>query len=125
MTTPPTLNAAPQTPITPLQVTYATLALAGLIGTWGFNLEYLRTPGADALGFVAGGFANPAASSLTVDLVTAATAFLFWSNVEARRLRLRSWWWVPVVTLAIAFAVAFPLFLLQRDRALQGASAQR
>ncbi len=105
-------------PTTPLQFTYAALALAGLIGTWGFNFAFIQTPGADALSFVAGGFANPAASSLTVDLVTAGTVFLLWSFVEARRLRLRSWWWVPAVTLAVAFAVAFPLFLLQRDRAL-------
>lgn len=101
------------------QWTYAALAVAGFLGTLAFNLRFAREMGGfDVTAFVAGGFANPAAGSLTVDLLVALAAFLVWSFVEARRLAMRHWWVYLVVTFAVAFAVAFPLFLLARDRRL-------
>src|SRR5690606_13824714 len=41
-----------------------------------------------------------------------------WSFVEARRLGMRTWWLYVAITFVVAFAVAFPLFLLARDRRL-------
>jgi hypothetical protein len=107
-------------PRTPRQWIYAALALTGFLGTLAFNLRFVREAGGfDVVAFVAGGFANPAAGSLTVDLLVALAAFLVWSFVEARRLGMRHWWVVLVVTFTVAFAVAFPLFLLARDRRLE------
>lgn len=107
-------------PRTPLQWIYAGLAVAGFLGTLVFNLQFAREAGGfDVVAFVAGGFANPAAGSLTVDLLVALAAFLAWSFVEARRLGMRRWWVYLLVTFLVAFAVAFPLFLLARDRRLQ------
>jgi hypothetical protein len=107
-------------PRTPRQWLYAALAVAGFFGTLVFNLQFAREAGGfDVAAFVAGGFANPAAASLTVDLLVALAAFLVWSFVEARRIGMRRWWVYVLVTFLVAFAVAFPLFLLARDRRLQ------
>lgn len=107
-------------PRTSRQWLYAALAVAGFAGTLIFNLQYTReASGFDVVGFVAGGFANPAASSLTVDLLVALATFLIWSFAEARRLGMRHWWVYVAVTFLVAFAVAFPLYLLARDRRLE------
>lgn len=99
---------------------YAALAVAGLIGTWFFNLQFMADAGGafSVVEFVRGGYANPAAASLTNDLLVALLAFLVWSFAEARRLGMRHWWVYVVVTFGVAFAVAFPLFLLVRERRL-------
>ncbi len=107
---------------------YAALAVAGLISTWFFNLQFMAEAGGSfpVLEFVRGGYANSAAASLTNDLLVALLSFLVWSFVEARRLAIRHWWVYVVITFGIAFAVAFPLFLLVRERrliALEGVPA--
>jgi hypothetical protein len=106
-------------PRTPRQWIYAGLVVAGFFGTLVFNLQFVREAGGfDVAAFVAGGYANPAAGSLTTDLLVALAAFLVWSFVEARRLGMRHWWVYLAVTFLVAFAVAFPLYLLARDRRL-------
>src|SRR5690606_22894915 len=101
------------------------LAVLGALATWTFNLRFMAESGGDAglAAFVAGGYANAASSSLTNDLVVAATVFLVWSYHEARRAGVRHWWLYVVVTFGVAFACAFPLFLLARERALRRARA--
>lgn len=107
-------------PLTRLQIVYAALAAAGLVATWAFNLQLMAETGGFDLGaFIAGGYANPAAASLSNDLLVGVAAFLVWSFVEARRLGMRHWWVYVVITFGVAFACAFPLFLLFRDRRLQ------
>ena len=69
--------------------------------------------------FIRQGFANPAAASLASDVFVAAVAFLVWLPFEARRLMMRRWWVYALLTLGVAFACAFPLFLLMRERRLQ------
>lgn len=103
-----------------LQLAYLTLAALGLVATWTYNIKFmLATGGGFALmEFIRGGFANHAASSLTVDLLIGASAFTLWSFVEARRLHMRNWWVYFVLTNVVAFAFAAPLFLLMRERKL-------
>jgi len=116
-----------QAPRTPRQWIYAALAAAGFLGTLFFNLRFAREAGGFGVGaFLAGGYANPAAGSLTTDLLVAFATFLAWSFAEARRLGMRRWWVYLAMSFLVAFAVAFPLFLLARDRRLEelGASAR-
>ena len=107
------------------QVTYLALSLVGLCATWYFNLRFLAAAGGsfDLVAFVKGGYANNASSSLSNDLWIGCTTFLVWSYAEARRLAMRRWWVYPVLTLSIAFAFTFPLFLFVRDRRLQAMEA--
>jgi len=102
-------------------VLFALLALIGAAVTWYFNIRFiLDTGGSFNLAvFLQEGFSNPAAASLTSDVAIAAIAFLLWLPFEARRLKMRFWWAYALLTVCIAFAFAFPLFLLMRERRLQ------
>lgn len=104
------------------QIVFAVLAVAGLAIPWYFNLQLMSGPGGLSLAhFVAGGYANPAASSLTTDLTVAFLAFLVWLPGEARRASVPHWWIYVVLGFGVAFAFAFPLFLLVRERRLASA----
>ena len=103
------------------QALFAGLSVAGLLATWYFNLRFMEESGGafSVVEFVRGGYANSAASSLSNDLLIGTLAFLAFSFAEARRLAMRHWWIYPVLTFGVAFACAFPLFLLVRERRLQ------
>ncbi len=101
------------------QIVYAGLAVLGLATTWYYNLQAFSEHGVlNLAAFVADGFANSAASSLTSDLLVAFLAFLVWLPGEAKRLQMRRWWAYLVLGVVVAFAFAFPLFLLMRERRL-------
>ena len=101
------------------QIIYALLALLGLIVTWYFNLKLMLTPGDFTLSaFIADNYVNAASASITNDLLVVTLVFLFWSFWEARKLGLKHWWMFISLTFGIAIAVAYPLFLLLRERRL-------
>lgn len=102
-------------------VAFAMLAVAGAACTWYFNIRFAVEAGGvfSLADFIRQGFANPAAASLTSDVAIAAVAFLLWLPFEARRLAMRRWWLYALLTVTVAFAFAFPLFLLMRERRLQ------
>lgn len=62
--------------------------------------------------------ANPAAQSLSRDLLVGATAVTVWIVVESRRLQMRHLWVVLLSSVTIAFAFAAPFFLFLRERRL-------
>ena len=99
-------------------IVFGLLAILGLVLPWTFNLQFMAA-GGSPLGFLQAGFANPAVSSVTVDILIATGAFLIWMIVESRRLGMRNWWIYIVLTFAVAVAFAFPLFLLMRERRLR------
>jgi hypothetical protein len=100
---------------------YLALAVAGGVLPWMANLDYMRQYGA---GFDLGLFvqlanANPAAQSLSRDLLVGASAITVWMVVESRRLQIKHLWLVLLSSVTIAFAFAAPLFLFLRERRLQ------
>ena len=102
----------------PIRVFYAFLALVGLLGTWKYNIDFMReTGGMDLVAFFKSGFVSSASSSLSIDFWVSFFAGFTFLVTEATRLRMKRWW-IYVLLLAIAWAVALPLFLLARDRAL-------
>ncbi|KGR94162.1 hypothetical protein X946_5448 [Burkholderia sp. ABCPW 111] len=103
---------------------YGLIALVALIGTWANNLQYLPLGAANAgPRFLLDTLANPASRSITVDIVLLGLALFLWLVLEARRLAMRGAWIYIVLSVAVAISVAFPLFLIHRERAL--AAAQR
>lgn len=102
-------------------IVFAALALAGAALTWYFNIQFSIESGGgfNLAAFVSDGFANPAAASLSSDVSVAAVTFLIWLPFEARRLSMRRWWLYALLTVTVAFAFSFPLFLLMRERRLQ------
>ena len=100
---------------TPLAFVYLLLAVAGLIGTWWFNVLAIVQM-ADFIGDLV--TSGPAVSSITVDLLVVAVAGSVFIIVEARRLRMRFGWLYVVGAGLTAFAFTFPLFLAMRQRRL-------
>lgn len=107
----------------PLQILYAVLTVLGLAGPMYFNIRWMQAGGSltDIGGFFGAGFATPAASSLSTDLTVAFVVFLVWMIVEAGRIGMRNRWVYVLAGFAVAFAFAFPLFLLMRERHLRSA----
>jgi hypothetical protein len=103
--------------VTPLAVTYATIAVVGLVAV-AFCVARLWASGDPRWGrdFLRACFANWASTVMLVDLLIAAVAVIVWTVSEARRLGMR-WvvWLILQATTPIAFS--FPLFLAFRERA--------
>ena len=99
---------------------YLALAIAGGVLPWLANLDYMRHYGSSFdLGlFVQLANANPAAQSLSRDLLVGASAVTIWMVVESRRLQMRHLWVVLLSSVTIAFAFAAPFFLFLRERRL-------
>ncbi|MCP9792061.1 DUF2834 domain-containing protein [Vulcanococcus limneticus Candia 3F8] len=99
---------------------YLALAIAGAVLPWLANLEFIRLSGNafDLALFVAQANANPAAQSLSRDLLVSASAVTIWMVVESRRLGMRHLWLVLLSSVTLAFACAAPLFLFLRERRL-------
>ena len=99
------------------QVFYAVAAVVGLVATWYYNLQVF-SPEVEA-SFLELLYSNPASAGLTNDILVVVAVFVFWSWFEAKRVGLKHWWAYMLVTFTVAIAVAFPLFLLMRERALE------
>lgn len=112
-----TTTARTRTGAPALVTVYLVLALAGLLGTWWFNLSFVAAGGGDYLG---GWFANAASSSAAVDIIVMALAACVVMVVEGRRLGFRPIGLVLLVVLSFVVAVSFtfPLFLALRERHL-------
>jgi hypothetical protein len=97
---------------------YALLAAAALFATWSQNLAFFAAPDAGFASFVRGAYANPAAASLSNDLLFLTGAAIVWMVVEARRHAIRFVWLYVAMAFAVAISVSFPLFLIARERRL-------
>jgi hypothetical protein len=99
---------------------YLGLSVAGAILPWLANLDFIRESNGpfDLALFIAQANANPAAQSLSRDLLIGATAFTIWMVVEAKRLQIKTFWIALLASFGIAFACGAPLFLFLRERRL-------
>ena len=103
---------------------YLVLAGLGLVGTGYFNFQWLDGDFEHSVkGFLEAAFANSASSSFGVDLTVAFVAGALFMLFEGRRTGMRNTWIYVVLSSAIAFAFAFPLFLWARERHLASASS--
>ena len=89
------------------RILYLVLALAGVVMTWYYNLQYLQETGGsfDFAAFMAAAATNAASKSLSWDLT--------------RRLGLRFFWIYIILAFGVAYAFAFPLFLFVRQGKLE------
>ena len=106
--------------INPVAWLYLGLAIAGAVLPWMANLDFIQRYGSsfDIGLFVSLANANPAAQSLSRDLLIGASAITIWMVMESRRLQMRHLWVVLLSAVTIAFAFAAPLFLYLRERRL-------
>jgi hypothetical protein len=94
---------------------YVALAAIGLVGTAWFNVQGIL--GSQGNVFAAW-FANPATSSLSVDLLVTASAASVFMVLEGRRLGIRLYWLYVLAAFVTAVGFTFPLFLAARERRL-------
>ncbi len=106
-----------------IRIVYLLLSVAGAILTWHYNLQFMSAGagGFDLNSFVAGGMANPASASLTMDIFIAAMTGFVWIIAESRRLGMKNSWIYIVLGCLVAFAFAFPFFLFMREGKLKTA----
>lgn len=102
-----------------LATTYFALAVAGLIGTWSFNLAY------DGGNYLGDWFANDASSSAAVDIIAVLFVSFLLFFTEGRRIGLPWWLLILLVPLSIGGAVAFTLPLFLGIREIKLASRRR
>jgi hypothetical protein len=98
---------------------YGVIAFAALILTWSQNLAFFAQRDNGGLaGFLRDAWANHAAASLGNDVILVALTAAVFMVIEARRLGIRHVWVFFVLALGVAISVAFPLFLIVRERRL-------
>ena len=70
----------------------------------------------DINNFISLANANPAAQSISRDLLVGASAIFIWIVNESKKLKMNNMWVVYIGTFLIAFAFSAPLFLFLRER---------
>ena len=95
-------------------IVYFLLSVAGLIGTWYFNLLAIK----QGRNFIADWGGSPAVSSATTDLLIAASAASIFMFYESKRLKMKYGWLFILGSFVTAIAFTFPLFLAFRERKL-------
>lgn len=102
---------------------YLVLALVGggvtfyyvLLGTMAHNGKF------DLLNFIQSTWIdNYYAKSLTIDFWTGAIAGTLFVILEGIRLKIKRFWFYPIVIILIGFAFGFPLFLYIRHKKITG-----
>lgn len=81
---------------------------------------YIADEGTDLGGYFSLWTASIPSTQLLVDLVIAATAFFVWAAVEGPRAEVKRWWLCIPASLLVGICFGLPLFLLMRERALNG-----
>jgi hypothetical protein len=95
---------------------YALIALIALPATWINNIAFMTQPNhTSMLDFLQAAYVNPAAASLSNDLLLLAAAASIFMAIEGRRVGVRFVWLYIILSALIAISVTFPLFLLARQ----------
>jgi hypothetical protein len=109
------------------RVLYLLLAIAGVVMTWYYNLQFMQESGGsfDLAEFMAASSSNAASQSLSWDLAIACIAGLLWIFFESKRLGMRFFWVYIILAFSVAYAFAFPLFLFVRQGKLEAIQKQQ
>ena len=103
-----------------LSYLYLFLSLIGailpMISNFNFAMEYGST--FDIKQFIQLANSNPAAESISRDLLIGASAVFIWIVNESKKLNVKNMWIVYMGTFLIAFAFSAPFFLFLRERRL-------
>ena len=91
-------------------------AVLPMISNYNFAVEY--GPNFDILKFIQLASNNPAAESISRDLLIGASAIFIWIINESKKLNIKNMWIVYIGTFLIAFAFSAPFFLFLRERRL-------
>ena len=101
-----------------LSYLYLFLSILGAILPMMANFDFAQTYGNnfDINKFISLANANPAAQSISRDLLIGATSVFIWIVNESKKLKMRNMWTVYIGTFLIAFAFSAPFFLFLREQ---------
>ena len=85
-----------------------------MMANFDFAMEYGNS--FDIKNFILLANANPAAQSISRDLLVGASAVFIWIVNESKKLSMKNMWIVYFGTFLIAFAFSAPFFLFLRER---------
>ena len=91
-------------------------AILPMLANFDFAMEYGNS--FDINNFIELANANPAAQSISRDLLIGATAVFIWIVNESKKLNMKNMWIVYFGTFLIAFAFSAPFFLFLRERSI-------
>lgn len=104
---------------------YLFLVVIGFAAPWFFLFSFLQGDRISIPVFFSSIFVNYVSSAVAADLVVSALVFFVFLFVEGQRTGVaRLWIYIPL-TLFVGLSFAFPLFLYNRARALDGEQQQR
>ncbi len=89
-------------------------AILPMMANFDFAMEYGNS--FDIKNFISLANANPAAQSISRDLLVGASAVFIWIVNESKKLNMKNMWIVYLGTFLIAFAFSAPFFLFLRER---------
>ena len=101
-----------------LSYIYLFLSIVGAILPTMANLNFAMEYGNsfDIKNFISLANSNPAAESISRDILVGASAVFIWIVNESKKLSIKNMWVVYVGTFLIAFAFSAPFFLFLRER---------
>ena len=101
-----------------LSYLYLCISILGAILPMMANFDFAMKYGNsfDIKNFILLANANPAAQSISRDLLVGASAVFIWIVDESKKLNIKNMWVVYLGTFLIAFAFSAPFFLFLRER---------
>jgi len=105
--------------VTGREITYAVLAVLGVVLPMYYNLQYLAAGGNLLVDFFTVPLQNAVTASVLFDLLIAFAAYNVLLFSDGPRLGSGKFWLCIVVSWLISFAAGLPLFLLLRERQLR------
>lgn len=100
---------------------YLALCVVGTVAPYSQFLPFLREHGLDARLFVDQLFANRIAAFFGWDVIVSAVVLWAFVAIEGRRAGVHHLWAPVAASLAVGVSLGLPLFLYQREGALQHA----
>ena len=101
-----------------LSYLYLFISILGAILTMMANFDFAIQYGNsfDIKNFISLANVNPAAQSISRDLLIGASAVFIWIVNESKKLGIKNMWIVYIGTFLIAFAFSAPFFLFLREK---------
>lgn len=103
-----------------MQILYLIAAILGAVLPLSQLIPFLRTHGLDLKLFFTLLFSNNVSGFFGMDVIVSSLVLWIFVFSEGRRLGMRHRWIYVVCNLTVGVSLALPLFLLFRERALQG-----
>lgn len=99
---------------------YLALAILGMCWTWYYNIQYFQTvENASGADFIAQCLTTLPAKSIGADITVVGFTFFVWMIAEGLRLKMKVIWLLLPLTMLIALAFTFPLFMYFREQKLE------